>query len=1115
MEQVTEFISEWNVIVAFCAGVILTILFRVRKRIIAYSLGIIDLGIEGLFYNLNRVVKHSIFSAFTLRRYCRLLLGNEKYRYLHVPSSLDINLDIDDVYVTLSLDYQSGNEKKYNHGDILSVGNRIRVIGDPGSGKSSFVKKLLRDNCKQAISHPFAKPLPILFELRNLRFPEEIAHSDLGKWLYEHLCSEAERNASFQIRNCYYNHSETYGLLVLLDGLDEVSSNNYPKVQTAIGQLSQLLSGLSEKNTVILTMRTQFHQQIKGSYRDSFPHLMIMNPFAPGDIYEFLTRWSFRKNKEQNVARIYKELTDRPSLREMCRNPLILSMYVAEDQATGHSITPESRTEFYSKVLEELIIKRRQLQTGPMAAASKLREQRERILGRIAFEHMLNRGQSINSLSWNTALVVTQDILKCSKKEAEDKVFEIAKETGIISEEKPRETFRFIHLTFCEFLAAHEAVQGRHDGFHQLINAHYKFHDTEESYLRTRLIEVIPFACGLLPRVKRKEAHSEVAKLKDYNLVARCFLETKAYDHQSWVDFTQAKSRSLLSTLEENWDEQWLQELHLFNVVVNDAKHCSEYLPSIDNTIETDSFFRSLVGKQKESLSKLLKAYATRDAAATFRLAEICNIDLARDFPEVIILNCDQSPFLALVKEKTVEEKTRTALWASLLSIAALRSKAVAETLSNMDPIGELENHVNDVPRKKRWAVKHWYTKTCIFSRKSYLLQCLSIANGGKESSLTLRTIIDLTREIPAPGAFEWEAKLFLMIPIMILGFFSLSALILTIIFIFLGHETYTVDTAVRYMMSFNILLFFLCLCGLTTGWQLLRLSLIGDLYDVILQLGKNYAKKTKGYKARFSLHKTYLLLFGLKLRNLILRIIEERESVYEIDENRKSRARQNDILGASRLILGGVMASLTIISILIVHSRENSFVWNYELGQTLESLNHYERAAQRYERAIELDATVEIVYHNLGRCLIELGLYDRAWVRYKQLLILNPKDDLAYHQLGYCLSELGSIDEAISYYQKTIDLNPNSTVTYNNWSRILYDKGLYSEASEICNRGLAIDSNYVYLHKIRDLISRRQRGDDPIIGEPGGDSPIGGPGTMIEGEEPVGNSPGVGDPPK
>ena len=60
--------------------------------------------------------------------------------------------------------------------------------------------------------------------------------------------------------------------------------------------------------------------------------VLHVKPFSPSDIYALLNKWPFQSNGADHAARIYAELSDRPSLRELCYNPLVLSMYIAEDQ---------------------------------------------------------------------------------------------------------------------------------------------------------------------------------------------------------------------------------------------------------------------------------------------------------------------------------------------------------------------------------------------------------------------------------------------------------------------------------------------------------------------------------------------------------------------------------------------------------------------------------------------------------------------------------------------------------------------------------------------------------------------------------------------------------------
>ena len=128
--------------------------------------------IEGLMYWTGRLLIHSLAARFSLRRYCRLQLQKEN-QYVHVPSRNDIKLEIDKVFVNLTMEQQGDTGGIYDHATLLSAGPRIRVVGDPGSGKSSLVKRLFRDACREAVSRPSIFRFPVIVELKTLKIPAQ------------------------------------------------------------------------------------------------------------------------------------------------------------------------------------------------------------------------------------------------------------------------------------------------------------------------------------------------------------------------------------------------------------------------------------------------------------------------------------------------------------------------------------------------------------------------------------------------------------------------------------------------------------------------------------------------------------------------------------------------------------------------------------------------------------------------------------------------------------------------------------------------------------------------------------------------------------------------------
>jgi hypothetical protein len=672
--------------------------------------------IDGLLYWAGRSVLHSLAAQLSLKQYCKLQLKSDS-RFVYVPSRNDIKIPVDDIFITLQLEHHSGARESYTHKDLFKISNRIRIMGDPGSGKSSLSKRIFRDASLAGVHQPRKAQLPCLLELKTLRLPASTKETALAESLYKQLKDNAANFQIYKMSECFDVYAKGSGLLVLLDGLDEVSKQQYSRVLGAIQGLSNKLAGMSDNNVIVVTMRTQFYQQVRDDFRNSIGTAYFIRRFTPTDIYDFLSRWPFKETMQNMVTQVYADLTDRPTLREMCANPLVLSMYVADLQSSSGGFAPESRTEFYKRVTEELITKRRIQQTGKAVAVAKSREQREKILGRLAYEHLRNSSQSSNSLRWSEAIRIVKETLGCDPKTAEDVFREIEKETGLITEERPRETLRFIHLTFCEFLAASEAIEGQKDGWGGLIRTHKEFQAANNPQTHARLLEVIPFAAGLIPRVRRHDAISEVSELGDLRLLARCFLETKAYEHPSWKHFVETMQAKFISKRESDWTDESLRDLHLFNAVVRDQQQCATHVPNL-YSVDLDTFYQELVSRHNEGLATLVSAYATQDAAAAFRLAENCNLDLPSAFPEIVIQNCDQAPFLELILQKACSDEASLKKWAPLLAEAGLRSRLVAAMLSKHPPDRKLKTMLNSF-RGCSWhkgTIESLYTQMISFA---------------------------------------------------------------------------------------------------------------------------------------------------------------------------------------------------------------------------------------------------------------------------------------------------------------------------------------------------------------------------------------------------------------
>jgi hypothetical protein len=410
-------------------------------------------------------------------------------------------------------------------------------------------------------------------------------------------------------------------------------------------------------------------------------------------------------------------------------------------------------------------VNRRLKQLGPTRAHATLLDQRRQILGSLALSHLLDPEQPANSLRWSEAVRKAKSILRCGDAEAEAAFRELAKDTGLVTEERPGETYRFLHLTFCEFLAAFEAAQGLKNGWETLIAAHRGFMGSGEPQLCGRLLEALPFAAALLPRFRYADALSDLEGLSDRRLLARGFLETKLYDHLSWRTFHRASSEFFLTSPESSRDEQWLRELHLFTVVARDANLCAAHLPN--EGFDVDGFFRTLGEQAKDNLSQLLSAYAAQDAAAAFRLADALHVELAERYPGLVIESCDQKPFLALALQRAVRATDKPELWASLLAEAGLRSPVVANWLGDETPFAAWSALVDEVPHQLHWMEASLATST-LFT------QCLTIAVGPRGRRGDPWRLIGVLTEAPSPASMRWQLRLMNVFMWAIVPFFAL-----------------------------------------------------------------------------------------------------------------------------------------------------------------------------------------------------------------------------------------------------------------------------------------------------------------------------------------------------
>ncbi|MBV8126701.1 MAG: NACHT domain-containing protein, partial [Planctomycetaceae bacterium] len=227
----------------------------------------------------------------------------------------------------------------------------LNVLGAPGAGKSTFLRyiglmalqsyrlsttaQMLRD--PDALSYRF-NVLPVLLELRTLRN----ASSDFVALIDEEL-----QTNGFPAN---FGHAalRAGGLLVLLDGLDEVSTD---KLDDTIQGIRKLVDQHPECRYII-SCRTAFYKDYFTRFKD-----VLLTDFTDDQIQNLIENW-FRsdRDRELNTATTLWDLLKDPkhqATRELARTPLLATFLclVYNDRQK----LPTNRAELYGDALRILL----------------------------------------------------------------------------------------------------------------------------------------------------------------------------------------------------------------------------------------------------------------------------------------------------------------------------------------------------------------------------------------------------------------------------------------------------------------------------------------------------------------------------------------------------------------------------------------------------------------------------------------------------------------------------------------------------------------------------------------------------------------------------------------
>lgn len=368
------------------------------------------------------------------------LLDDRSLRYFRTEQ------DLEEAYrQSARRSFQVGTDERLDGMEVANQKQFLMVLGGPGIGKSTFLKKLGMEALKSESQLKWGR-IPVFIELKELR------DSDID--LVKIIAKEFEV-CGFPAAEAFAAQALSQGkLLVLFDGLDEVPKVNLNVVTKRIEDFVDLYDG----NCFVASCRI-------AAYSSSFRRFtdVTIAEFDDEQIEQFIRRWfTSELDRNNQTADKYWELLSQPDHRatkELAQTPLLLTFLclVYDREQT----LPPNRSTLYGDALNILMKEwaaQKRLERDPIYEGFHPALQKE-LLAQIAYdsfkEDRLFFSQAEITAQIAEFLSDTLDAPKYLDGEAVLKAIEV--QQGLLVE-RATDTYSFSHLTIQEYLTAHYIV---------------------------------------------------------------------------------------------------------------------------------------------------------------------------------------------------------------------------------------------------------------------------------------------------------------------------------------------------------------------------------------------------------------------------------------------------------------------------------------------------------------------------------------------------------------------------------------------------------------------------------------------------------------------------------
>jgi len=366
--------------------------------------------------------------------------------------------DLETIYIPLKLGEwvspdlkeagRASNKATLSLGEALEQFERITIVGDPGSGKTTITSHVAAALADRSAKIKGKESLPIYVQLRRLKeFLENEKYSDKS---FKDLVAEALEHFEFPNARKFLDRKLADGTcLIVLDGFDELADKEGILQQRLSNKVEDFVVSIPAGNRVVLTSRAAGYEPAW------FPGFRVleMTELTLPQIKKFVSGW-FGKGQEKHGTSLQLILDNSERLQLLVTNPLMLAIlcFVYGTKSPEDNFLPQRRVDLYDRCIEALIVewdRSRGINRNPSFTSKQI----ETVLHYVAYEALV--AEKIDFSRKELLALIRTHMDKAERRQYEDETFlrEVLEHTGLFKE-KASDVVGLLHLTFQEYLAA-------------------------------------------------------------------------------------------------------------------------------------------------------------------------------------------------------------------------------------------------------------------------------------------------------------------------------------------------------------------------------------------------------------------------------------------------------------------------------------------------------------------------------------------------------------------------------------------------------------------------------------------------------------------------------------